>query len=195
VSIRAAHSSTFEPFIIGGQAVKVRGIIVYNYLPESFNWLEVGYILQTQEPGNYHSFYTFENLIKCFPIGFEDEKQLLETAWNDWENSKPAFQTVQAMMEGKLIDKSKEYWLFSLGKLLANVQLNTKQDTRRATAQSLRLIIQTAPENISKILIYDLEQLIFVLENTEQDKYNSTEESKNHQIFKNILARMSYLGK
>lgn len=197
VSIQAARSSKFEPFTLDGRAIKASGIIIYNYLPESFNWLEIGYILQTQESGNNNSFYTFENFIKCFPLGFDNEKQLVGTAWNDWENRTLALQSVQAMIEGKLIEKPKEFWLFSLGKVLADVSLNTKQDEilRQAASQSLRLTIQTAPENTSSILITDLEQLIFLLENAEQDKYNSTVESKSNQIFNNILARMSYLGR
>jgi hypothetical protein len=195
-SVFAARLSKFRPKTLGGIPFKVCGIIVYKYLPETFNWLEVGYALQSRS--EFHgSFYNLKNLIKYFPLEFADEEQLLETALNAEENRAQTIQIVIAAIEGKLISKPKLTWLFSLGRILseAGKNINDVELRHRKLSQSLRVSIQTAPENVNQTLIVELEKLVSLLENNPPDEYNSMKDGESLRILIGLLERMPYFGR
>ena len=65
-SLKAAKSSSFEPVLLSGNPIRVYGVIVYNYLPSSMNWLELGF-----------SSDSYDILLEYLPAGFEVERKLI----------------------------------------------------------------------------------------------------------------------
>lgn len=194
VCVAAARQSKFVPFTLGGLPVKVRGSIVYVFLSDSFNWLQIGYILQNQ---NNDVFYNYKNLSERLPVEFESERQMLQTIINNWENKDAILPSVGSSIEVKLSNKPKELWLFSLGCFLPEIENNIKydEDARQYISQKLRLLLLTAPENVKPDLIVKLKRLMFYAENTASDAYDPATGSKSRETYNNLLENMSLLGR
>lgn len=189
-AINAARKSKFTITTLSGNPVKVRGIIVYNFLPTSFNWLEIGYVLQSE---GRDSIYSLKNLIEVLPYEFEAERQILEMITEESKDS--ILLLVRSMIESKLSDKPKEQWLFTLGIFLSKAQTNFEDETRQQLLQELRPLIQTAPENVKSILVERLQKLADLLESPALDEYDSVKGSKRRQALNEILDIMSFLGR
>ena len=192
-SIAATRESKFAPVFLSGKAVKVSGVIVYNFMPQSFNWLEVGFMLQG---GNYNGFYSIENLLKFFPDDFTDEQRLLQNYKQTDDANDSTRATVIALIESKLNDKPRESWLFELGRELAQANASKNdENASRESAQALRVRQQTAPETINRRLLEDLQKLVSRLENQPPAEYNPTADATANQLLQNLLERMPFLGR
>jgi TonB family protein len=152
-SAQAALQSKFEPLILSECPVKVSGAIIYNFLPKTWNWLEVGYALGNNYGWGYYSLDKVKSLL---PYGYEDEKQLLQLFENDFANRDGVVQTVIRSIESKLNNKNR--WLFSVGLTLAAVSQARLE--MRQSAQNLNLLIQNVPDNISEKLLSDLRRIV-----------------------------------
>ena len=192
-SIAAARESKFAPVFLSGKAVKVSGVIVYNFVPQSFNWLEVGYILQSE---NYDEFYNIKNLLQSFPDELADEQRLLQNYKQTDDANDSTRATVIALIESKLNDKPRESWLFELGRELAQANASKNdENASRESAQALRVRQQTAPETINRRLLEDLQKLVSRLENQPPAEYNPTADATANQLLQNLLERMPFLGR
>lgn len=178
-SIKAALKSSFVPIKIGGEFVRVSGIINYIFLPETLNWLEIGYSLQNARSG-YYSALKVENY---FPDGFEEEIQLLKQSTEDQTG-----EIVIASIESKLSRNPKDLWLFSIGSVLGKLKENCcrVEEKTQISAQEIRILIQTKPANISNGLISNLEKLIFYIENSPENIYLPGEGSKVDKTLKKL---------
>ena len=72
-SEKAAAQSKFKPITLSGTSVRVSGNIVYNFIPERWNWLEIGFTLGD----SWSSYYSKTTLLETLPFNYSEEKQLL----------------------------------------------------------------------------------------------------------------------
>ncbi len=189
-SINAALKSEFAPIKIGGEFVRVSGRIHYIFLPTTLNWLEIGYILQKP----WSAFYSSLKIENYFPIGFEQEVQLLN---QKVENPDEIRQSVIASIQSKLSNKPKSAWLFSVGSVLGKLKENCcrVEEKTQISAQEIRVLIQTKPENISSGLISKLEKLVFYIENPPENTNPPAEDNKVYKTLKNLEQNFPLFGK
>ncbi len=163
VSVKAALESKFEPVTLSGEPVQVNGIIIYNFIPHEWNWLEIGFALNSSRS----SYYSLESLSETLPVGFEEERQLLHQSSKLSENQDEYTDVIIASISGKLIGNEKSNWLFSVGLILGRMPQNCCRvdEKMRETIEKLKILLQAKPENISNELISNLEKLVLLSEN------------------------------
>ena len=79
-SVQAAQQSKFKPTMLNGQAVKVTGIIVYNFVAPDrpINWLEVGLDLSTVQNVQSIIFLDLTSIEKAFSPDWISEREQLK---------------------------------------------------------------------------------------------------------------------
>lgn len=150
-ALKAARSSKFEPFILeSGQRLKVSGVIVYNFVSNSMNWLELGFNSDS-----------IRNLQDFLPFDFEGEKEVLRQAENySPEEKLKVLEMALISIDGKLISDTKNFWLFSVGKNLNLLARNHwRVEKKREILGEIRLLLYSTPSNISPILLKKIEDL------------------------------------
>jgi Gram-negative bacterial TonB protein C-terminal len=184
VSEKSALESTFEPVKLSGKPVRVNGIIVYNFISDNYNWLEIG-----------NTFYN-EKLAEMLPIGFIEEKQLYEqykTA--DYKNRFSIIQSLRSTIESKLSNEPKKLWLFHVGILLHELQSNCcGQENLKEKVGVLKNLLVNIPENISRYLVTKLENIVYLYEKPQLNTYDSIKGNELYQQLKDIEERLSILG-
>lgn len=150
-SLRAAARSRFSPFTIGGTAVWVSGVIVYNFLPVQLNWLELGY----------HS-DSAEKLMEYLPPDFDTQRTELRTSQKLENNERTALlRSVSESIRTKLSTNPKHQWLFAIGRELKLISLyDLGPDGREVALKRIQELIDVAPSSVSARLVFDLEELI-----------------------------------
>lgn len=183
-SVSAALKSIFMPVTFGGIPVRVRGVILYNYVLDTFNWLEIG---------NDFGQYSFTQKL---PPGFEEVKQMYEQFLSaDRENGLQIYQTLQAMIESKLADNKKNLWLFQLGVFLRTFRVdNPDGEDWKNDITELKTMLANSPENVSPMLISNLKNLLYLAENPDLDTYDSVYESKIYKQLQNIQINLPMFG-
>lgn len=180
-SITAALKSTFEPVKISGKAIKVSGVILYNYVPEYYNWLEIGYEL------NYYRF------LEMLPSGFEQEKQLYQEYVNAYFDARLVkYQNLSDSIEEKLDKNIKNLWLFRVGKRLSEIQ--NRNIELKTLSKILKDLSLNHPQNVSKVLILQLERVIELLDNPQLNIYEPIKGTKLNQLLLEIKETMPILG-
>ena len=183
-SVAAALESTFEPVTLSDIPVRVRGIIIYKYLSDTFNWLEIG------------NAFGKKNFEKMLPFDFEKEKQMYEKYLTaDYENQPLIFQSLQSMIESKLGNNKKDVWLFEAGLFLNKFQSNHQDDEDWKTdVTKLKNLIAGSPDNISKILISNLKSLLHLSENPQLNTYTPQNGSKIYEQIQIIKGNLPMFG-
>lgn len=153
-SVKAALQSTFKPFTLSGCPAKVSGIIVYNFLSQNWNWLEIGYALGNNYGSDY---YSLSNVKDALPFGYEEEKQLLKQAEENYESRSALTELVIITIKSKLLNDAKNSWLFSIGLAMANVSQASFDMNQKL--QNLNELIQLSPKGVSETLLSDLRKL------------------------------------
>lgn len=180
-STKAALKSTFEPAKISGKGIKVSGIILYNYAPEYYNWLEIGYEL------NYYRF------LEMLPSGFEKEKQLYQEYTNAYSDARLVkYQNLVSSIEEKLDNNAKNLWLFRVGKGLGGIQ--SRNFELKELSKTLKELSSNHPQNVSKILILKLERVIDLLNNPQLNIYEPVKGTKLNQLLLEIKETLPILG-
>jgi len=160
VSIKAALQSKFEPLTLNRNPVRVQGIIVYNFIPQNWNWLEIGYSL-----GYGSNYYSIKILLETLPFGYEEERQLLNQWFEANENQDGIVETVIALMRSKLSNNAKTYWLFEVGLALAkskqewNIGGHTLNENSQSF-QNLKQLVQNPPSDAEKMLLERMKKFI-----------------------------------
>jgi TonB family protein len=79
-AVQAAQQSTFKPTFLSGQAVKVTGVIVYNFIAPDrpTNWLKIGYDLTNVQHAPSLIFLNTNSIDKVFQIDWTTEKEQLK---------------------------------------------------------------------------------------------------------------------
>ena len=162
----AALQSKFIPLKIGDQPVKVAGIIHYNFIPDQFNWLETGYILGSSKS----NFYSVENLIDRFPVGFQEENNLLKQS-----NNEKIKKSVIALIQNDLLNDKNSFWLFSVGLNLAQAQNHWKTneyalDETSDNFQNLKPLVAKPPRETKVSLLENLQKFIDAIEENKTDE-------------------------
>lgn len=182
-SVKAALESKFEPIMLSGCPIKVLGSIYYNFLPLQWNWFEIGYAL-----GNYGGgVYPFANVKDTLPLGYEEEKQLLKQAEENYEIRRSLTETVISSIKSKLLNNAKQAWLFSTG--LATADVYEGGFDWNQNIQNLDALIQTAPKDVSETLLSELQKL------TTLAKRKPFPMEEYWQTFREIEERLPITGK
>lgn len=188
-AIKAAFESTFEPIFLSGTAVRVRGVIVYNFILNRWNWLEVGYTL-TQNS----TYYTIKTLPMLLPFDFQDEIQLLNQLPNVNESQTQTIETVVASIKSKIGNDAKDLWLFEVGIALGEMKKNCcRNDTEefQSADQKIDLLILNAPDNAFPSLTTKLKELERIIKTNQINLYNQ----KLYQFLDNIEVLFPSIGK
>lgn len=168
-SIKAALESTFQPMTLSGEPVRVSGIIIYNFIPNQWNWLEIGYAITYNS-----SYYTIQSVLDLFPPGYSEEIQLLKQYFEANENEKEFLKTIIASIQGKLSNNEKELWLFSVGLRLGKIKGCCRTDSEKQEfIQQINFLIVSKPQNANSALILALERIVSFLENPNVDIYDT----------------------
>lgn len=169
-TISAAYNSKFEPITISGNPVKVRGVIHYNFIPEEYNWLDIG--------NNFQNW----RLDKMLPSGFEEEKNLFESyKIADDENQISILQTIRSSIEGKISDDAKKLWLFQVGILFAEIENNCcRAENLSESIEKLQILLISPPEKVSPLLIKKLNLLVELSEQTTTKTYWQMQDIKDN---------------
>jgi TonB family protein len=79
-AVQAAQQSTFKPTFLSGQAVKVTGVIVYNFIApdRATNWVKIGYDLTNVQHAPSLIFLNTNSIDKVFQIDWTTEKEQLK---------------------------------------------------------------------------------------------------------------------
>lgn len=160
-ALKAAKLSTFEPFTLGGERRKVSGIIVYNFISDApLNWLEIGFKFESP------SYLYFRKITEVLPLGFSEEIQLLQE--NDFDKvSEPVISSI----ESKISSDDKKLWLFSVGRILGKIsERSWDRENRIVNMKELQPFLLSIPENISRRLVEQLQQLSSIQETEEFNK-------------------------
>lgn len=182
-SVSAALQSTFTPTTVGGNPVKVRGMIIYNYVLDVFNWLEIGYGVRGGR------------FLEMLPGGFEEEKQMYEQYQLADDDEILIFQSLKASIENKLSNNPKNLWLFQVGMLLDEIKSKCcREDNLVELVSNLKELLLSAPENISPALIKKLNNLVRLSENPQLNTYDPALGNKFYQQMEDIDEKLPMLG-
>ena len=187
VSVKAALESKFEPITLSGEPVRVNGIIIYKFIPHEWNWLEIGFSLNSSRS----NYYLLESLSETLPVGFEEERQILQQLPQTSENQNDFQNAIIASISGKLINNEKSNWLFSVGLILGQMTQNCCRidEKTQESIEKLKVSLQLKPKNISTDLVSNLEKLILFAENPKYNTYNPAEGSRFFKILLNLEAK------
>lgn len=189
-SEKAALKSKFEPLTLGGSNVRISGNIVYNFIPEKWNWLEIGFTL-----GNsWSSYYSLKTLSETLPVGYEEESQIVKQSS---ENQDEVIKTVIALIRGKLNNDEKASWLFSVGLAFAKVKQNCcrTDENMQNLIHRIEFLLHSKPSNVSTALVSNLEKIVFLARNPNLNTYSATEGDKIYQLLRNSEETFPYLGR
>lgn len=157
-SEQAARSSKFSPTKLSGQLVKVKGIIVYNFVADG-NWLLAGRSLATQDLDNLKSPY-------LFPGNFATERKLLDAiiAEKQTEKLNDFTETLQA----KLYQDKTASWELSVGLALGRIKANIDdQNEVRTQLLKIKELSDFPVENVSEKRLSKLKELALFSETAE----------------------------
>jgi Gram-negative bacterial TonB protein C-terminal len=160
-SIKAARASTFEPITYGGRGkpTLLYGLIVYNYLPSSLNWLELGYAADS-----------VDTLIDHLPVGFGEVREFLEQSRSNPDARESILNSAWGIIIAKLVSNEKAQWLIAVGRqirILTGFHWDTERKDR-AFAE-LKVLFDTKPTTVSPNLASRIDALI---DPEQQSKFN-----------------------
>lgn len=181
-SVTAALQSKFTPTTIGENSVKVRGTIIYNYVLDIYNWLEIGNNLSGGR------------FLEMLPNGFDEEKQMYEQfQLND--NDILIFQNLKASIENKISNNPKNLWLFQIGILLNEIKINCcRDDNLSEQVSNLKALLLNAPETVSSALLKKLNNLVLLSENLQLNTYDPSLGNKFYRQLEDIYEKLPMLG-
>lgn len=164
-AVKAASQSKFEPFTLSGQPVKIQEIIVYNFVPQQWNWLEIGYTLNSDS----HSYYSFKTLSETLPFDLEAERQLLtQISLAADTNQNETIKAVVSLVRQRLINQTKSSWLFESGLALAEIRKNLYEDKESSiiseSYRKLKVLAQNPPADANRRLIERMQKTILLIE-------------------------------
>ncbi|CAN5185809.1 hypothetical protein BH20ACI1_BH20ACI1_22680 [soil metagenome] len=181
----AAFASKFKPTLLNGQAVRVTGIISYNFTGgnsamNKSSWFKTGFDLASIQYNPSLLNLNVSSIGKVFPADWTTETQQLQSLseMKQVENtaqtkSSPsliaATQTLIASLQSRLGSDELKYWQFNTGLKLSEALAKFRNPNEKQSAlDSLRQQIQSAPSNISSEYLADLQKIEAILEKQNQ---------------------------
>lgn len=202
-AVRAASESKFSPMTISGEPVRVNGIIIYNFIPNQWNWLEIGYAIN-----GYSSYYKLKNLCDLFPSDFSEEAKLLKQFYTrdssetdfseveETENESNILESIIASIRVKLSDDEKSSWLFSVGLTLGKIRSHCCHNSEvKIYAKEIKILTLTKPVNANSDLVSTLENFVLLAENQELNTYNPYSGSKIYQLLIDAESKYPFWGR
>lgn len=150
-TLQAARKSTFLPATLSGNPVWAYGIITYNFLPKSLNWLELG--LASDE---------IEKLIEYLPSEFDlRRKQLKNIRTISFEDRPRAASAVLDSIHADLSGEPKQQWLFDAGRSINDIaRFNfIGRDGLNSRVEQLQQLVDSVPQGVSPQLVVALRRL------------------------------------
>lgn len=191
-ALKAASKSTFEPLTINEMPVRISGIINYNFLPNQWNWLEIGFSLKGSS-----SYYSLKNLATQLPTGFGDESHFLYQSSNSAESWEQAVETTVALIRGKLSGYPRSGWLFEMGLNLAKTKsiCCRVSDELMLSINDFRSFLESAPPNISAVLFNKIRRLVSLFEKLRTGSFNRITENRINKVLIDIEDKMPFIGR
>ena len=188
----AALKATFEPVRLGGVPVRVDGIISYNFLPQQWNWLEIGFIV-----GYGSSYYSTENLEHELPGGFDEVSRFLNQSRESSANWDNTVETVVALIRSELSTDRKAAWLFEVGLKIAKADSSCCriEDEMRTLIQDVGVLIESRPPDSAPILALRLRRLVFLIENPSSETYDPIDGSSIYQLLTRMKEEFPFVGR
>ena len=150
-ALRAAKLSSFFPTLVGDTPVRVYGVIVYNYLPNSMNWLELGFFSDS-----------YESIMEYLPVSFDRERKLLEQSKAlSYSERQNILGDVLNSVSADLTSDQKNLWLFSIGRNLKALKNQVwEREGRKRILLELGDHMESVPTEASPHLTIRLTELI-----------------------------------
>ena len=188
-AVAAALRSRFAPYTVGESAARVNGVIDYHFLPNQWNWLEIGYSL-----GGGNAYYTIPRLREQFPIGFGDVTALLRESGANWEGT---VDSAVALTKGKLVDDPRSAWLFEIGLTLGEMKsiCCRVDDELRETSHHIKNQLEIVPPRTSADLLAKLRRISFLVDNSDVQKYDPVLGSPLYQHLSGMEDRFPMIGR
>lgn len=151
-AMKAALRCQFHPFLPGGPRVWLTGTIIYNFVSDHANWLELGYFSSSPQ-----------KLLLYLPTGFDGVRadlKLLEALSYDQEAK--AVEAVLEKIRFNLNDKPKYLWLFDVGSQLSSISAYrwVGRDGLKELVDKLRSLMTAVPAGVEPALITRLNRII-----------------------------------
>jgi hypothetical protein len=148
-SVAAARASVFAPVLLSGEPVRVTGVIVYNYISDRMNWLELGY-----ESDN------ISLLIDALPAGHENVRRKLKSARTaPWDQRAEVLASALDDLKDQIKSDTKSAWLFRLGQLLADFK-NGSRLPEGEPARALKEHLANMPPTTSYRVYSEVTELL-----------------------------------
>ncbi|MEO8073040.1 MAG: TonB family protein [Acidobacteriota bacterium] len=181
----AAFASKFKPTLLNGQAVKVTGIIVYNFTGGNSamskpNWFKTGFDLVSIQYNPSLINLNVSSISKVLQPDWTAENQQLQSlseikqAENAGQTkSSPALidatQSLIASLQSRLGSDELKYWQFNTGLRLSEALAKFRNANEKQSAlDSLRQQTQSAPSSVSPEYLADLQKITAILEKQKQ---------------------------
>lgn len=148
-SLKAALKSKFFPCIIANKPLQFSGVIVYKYLSDKMNWLEIGFN------------FDISNVYKALPPDFVEEKLMLIQAENrSVAEREQIHDSVENLIKSRISNDEKQTWLFTLGRSLKELTINHwDAEKKRTLLGQIETQLSQLPSGVSPDLVKNLEEL------------------------------------
>lgn len=149
-SLKAAFKSKFSPNFITNNFVRVSGVIVYNYISDEMNWLEIGF-----------NFDINNDFYEGLPLDFVDEKLMLIQAKTLGNSEKQQiYDSVENLIKSKIADDEKAVWLFLLGQNLKELSMkHWDAEQKKTLLAQIETQLLDVPNEVSPNLIRKIKTL------------------------------------
>lgn len=147
-SIKAAFASTFQPVLVNGEPRQVTGFIDYIFLPNSMNWLELGF----------HS-NSLSDLDQFLPSDRSNIRAAIQMIPRQSYFDQVQIEKIGTFVETDLAGDPKNQWLFRAGKQLKIIDTSCWIKCEE-NSSSISQLLDQAPTDVSPNLITKLGELI-----------------------------------
>lgn len=149
-SLKAALNSKFLSCLMTNNPVRVNGVIVYSYISDKMNWLEIGF-----------NFDVNKDFYEGLPPDFVDEKLMLIQAKTLGNSEKQQiYDSVENLIKSKIADDEKKVWLFSLGRNLKELSMkHWDAEQKKTLLAQIDAQLLKFPNEVSPNLVKNLKGL------------------------------------
>ena len=170
-SVAAAKESIFEPATVSANPVFAHGVIVYKYVTDEMNWLELGFNSDD-----------IDKMLEFLPIEIAQRYALYEQKLAGIDESELLTQIRSAVLEHGAAD-AKNIWLFKAGEHIREIERSPGLSSLKTIGESIRGLINSAPETIDPKLLDALRPLVETASNDELP-----------EIVRELKIKMYFLG-
>ncbi len=162
--LKAAKRSKFAPVVLSGKPVQVSGVIIYRFSMGIRNWVELGFLLETDAESDSQE-------IADFLAKYDDSqalfKQLKDT---NYENRSQIYESLLATIRGNLVNNPENSWRFEVG--LAISKINKEGfGIENKNLESLKTLVLNTPIEAQNFFFKYLHQVLKLAETRDLNKH------------------------